>query len=100
MALIEVDAVSKSFMIPSVHRATIREHLLGILEPRRFEKLQVLNGVAFDVKRGDALGIMGRNGSGKSTLLKVLSGVYLPDQGAVTARAAMTSILQIHPRQH
>jgi ABC-2 type transport system ATP-binding protein len=82
-------------MIPSVHRETVREHLLGMLEPRRFQRLQVLDGVSFDVRRGEALGIMGRNGSGKSTLLKIVCGVYLPDQGRVSARAAITSILEL-----
>ena len=95
MSLIEVDAVSKAFLIPSVHRETVREHLLGLLEPRRFQRLQVLDGVSFDVRSGEALGIMGRNGSGKSTLLKIVCGVYLPDQGRVSARAAITSILEL-----
>jgi ABC-type polysaccharide/polyol phosphate transport system ATPase subunit len=95
MSLIEIDKVSKAFQIPSVHRTTVREHLLGLLEPRRFQRLQVLDDVSFEVRQGEALGIMGRNGSGKSTLLKVVCGVYLPDQGRVTARAAITSILEL-----
>jgi len=95
MPIIEVEAVSKAFRIPSVRRETIREHLFGLFESRRFERLQVLKSVSFRVERGEALGIMGRNGSGKSTLLKVLSGVYLPDAGQVRAHAAMTSLLEL-----
>lgn len=95
MSLIEVDNVSKAFRIPSVHRQTIREHLLGIFEPRRFQRLQVLDGVSVDVRRGEALGIMGRNGSGKSTLLKIMCGVLLPDQGRVNTHAAITPILEL-----
>lgn len=95
MSLIEVDNVSKAFRIPSVHRQTIREHLLGVFEPRRFQRLQVLDGVSVDVQRGEALGIMGRNGSGKSTLLKIMCGVFLPDQGRVNTRAAITPILEL-----
>jgi ABC-type polysaccharide/polyol phosphate transport system ATPase subunit len=95
MALIEVDRVSKAFRIPSVRRDTVREHLLGIFKPRRFQRLQVLSGVSFAVNRGEAVGIMGRNGSGKSTLLKILAGVYQPDDGEVHTRAAVTPVLEL-----
>jgi len=93
--VIEVDAVSKGFWIPSVHRETIREHLLGVFEPRRFERLEVLQDVSFGVDRGESLGIMGRNGAGKSTLLKLLCGVYLPDAGQVRAHASITPLLEL-----
>src|SRR6187455_756668 len=95
MALIEVRGVSKAFRIPTVRRETVREHVLGLLEPRRFERLQVLDRVSFDVQPGETLGIMGRNGGGKSTLLKILCGVYPPDSGTVTRRAAITPILEL-----
>ena len=68
MSVIQVQSVSKAFRIPTVRRETVREHVLGLLEPRRFERLQVLDRVSFDVSSGEALGIMGRNGGGKSTL--------------------------------
>jgi ABC-2 type transport system ATP-binding protein len=95
MAIIEVDAVSKGFWIPTLRRETVREHLLGLLERRQFQRLQVLDAISFEVRRGEALGIMGRNGCGKSTLLKILCGVYLPDQGRISARAAMTPVLDL-----
>jgi len=93
--LIEVDTVSKAFRIPSVHRQTIREHLLGMFEPRRFQSLQVLDGVSVEIRRGEAVGIMGRNGSGKSTLLKIMCGVFPPDKGRVSTNAAITPILEL-----
>jgi ABC-2 type transport system ATP-binding protein len=95
MALVEVRGVSKAFWIPSVHRQTIREHLFGLLEPRRFQRLPVLEDIAFDLASGEALGIMGRNGSGKSTLLKIISGVYLPDRGDVRTNAGITPVLEL-----
>jgi ABC-type polysaccharide/polyol phosphate transport system ATPase subunit len=95
MSLIEVEAVSKGFWIPSVRRDTVREHLLGLLQPRQFQRLQVLDDVSFDLRPGEALGVMGRNGSGKSTLLKIVCGVYPPDRGRVHVRAAVTPILEL-----
>jgi len=94
-ALIEVHGVSKSFEIPSVRRETVREHLFGVLEPRRFQRLQVLDRVSFELRAGETLGIMGRNGCGKSTLLKILCGIYMPDAGEVRVHTGITPILEL-----
>ncbi|HYN06463.1 MAG TPA: ABC transporter ATP-binding protein [Vicinamibacterales bacterium] len=95
MSVIEASGVSKAFRIPSVRRDTVREHVLGLLERRRFERLQVLDRISLNVKQGESLGIMGRNGCGKSTLLKILCGVYMPDSGYVSVRGAVTPILEL-----
>jgi ABC-type polysaccharide/polyol phosphate transport system ATPase subunit len=93
--VIEVNSVSKSFEIPSVKRETVREHLFGVLEPRRFERMTVLDNVSFEVREGETLGIMGRNGCGKSTLLKIVCGIYTADTGAVRVNAGITPILEL-----
>jgi ABC-type polysaccharide/polyol phosphate transport system ATPase subunit len=95
MTIISVAGVTKSFAIPEVHRHTIREHALALFRPRRFQQLIVLDGVSFDVERGETVGIMGRNGSGKSTLLKILAGIYRPDAGTVKLDAPVTPILEL-----
>jgi ABC-type polysaccharide/polyol phosphate transport system ATPase subunit len=93
--LLEVDGVSKAFNIPSVRRDTVREHVFGIFEQRRVERLRVLDNVSFHVHRGETLGIMGPNGSGKSTLLKVLCGIYSADTGEVKVHGGITPILEL-----
>ena len=93
--VIAVESVSKRFAIPSVKRETVREHLFGVLEPRRFERITVLDDVSFEVREGETLGIMGRNGCGKSTLLKILCGIYAADSGAVHVNAGITPILEL-----
>jgi ABC-type polysaccharide/polyol phosphate transport system ATPase subunit len=85
--------ICKSFLIPSVRRDTVREHLFGLFRPRRLEPLRVLDGVSFTIAPGETVGIMGRNGSGKSTLLRILAGIYEPSSGVVEARAPITPLL-------
>jgi ABC-2 type transport system ATP-binding protein len=94
-AIVEVRNVVKRFRIPTVRRNTVREHVLDVFAPRTFETLTVLDSVSFDLEPGATIGIMGRNGGGKSTLLRILSGIYQPDSGRVTARAAITPILEL-----
>jgi ABC-type polysaccharide/polyol phosphate transport system ATPase subunit len=94
-AIIEVSGVSKSFIIRSVRRDTVREHALDLFRPRPKEQLRVLDDVSFKLRRGESLGIMGRNGCGKSTLLKIISGIYPPDAGRVDVRGAVTPILEL-----
>ena len=94
-AAVEVVGLRKSFSIPSVHRDTVRDHLLGLFRPRQFQTLRVLDDVALEVPRGETFGLMGKNGCGKSTLLKILCGIYRPDAGTVQVRGAVTPILEL-----
>ena len=54
-----------------------------------------LRDVSFEVKRGEAVGIIGRNGSGKSTLLKVLSRITPPTEGYAEIHGLVGSLLEV-----
>jgi len=72
------DARAFDRSIDTVHKAIIFEDVsIG------FEGLAVLNGVSFELKRGETKVIMGVAGSGKSTILKLCLGLLKPDSGHI-----------------
>ena len=48
---------------------------------KRFGQITALGGVDFQIAPAEIIGLVGDNGAGKSTLIKILSGVFLPDEG-------------------
>ena len=54
-----------------------------------------LNNLNFEIKQGDAVGIIGKNGAGKSTLLKILSRVTSPTVGNVKLNGRVSSLLEV-----
>ena len=59
------------------------------------EVFYALNGISFEVKKGEALGIIGGNGAGKSTTLKLLSQVTAPTAGKIYLNGRITSMLEV-----
>ena len=81
---VEVRNLYKSFTLQHEKKSTLYEHLVGLFSKSRgYEKLDVLKGISFDVKRGEMMGIIAKNGGGKTTLLQLLSGILKPDKGIV-----------------
>jgi len=54
-----------------------------------------LRDVSFEVRPGEAIGVVGRNGQGKSTLLKLVAQVMLPDEGGVRVDAGVAPLIEI-----
>jgi lipopolysaccharide transport system ATP-binding protein len=59
------------------------------------EKFWALDGINLEVKKGEAVGIIGHNGAGKSTLLKILSRVTAPTEGTVKMKGRISSMLEV-----
>lgn len=59
------------------------------------EVFYALNGISFEVRKGEALGIIGGNGAGKSTTLKLISQVTAPTKGKIYLNGRITSMLEV-----
>jgi len=103
---VEVHHIGKRYRIgaaPASYR-TFRETLIDTLSnpgKRGFGRMTdgnsfwALKDVSFEVKQGQAIGIVGRNGAGKSTLLKILSRVTEPTVGSALIRGRVGSLLEV-----
>ncbi len=65
------------------------------LKERLRQRFLALSDVSFEVKQGDAVGIIGANGAGKSTLLKCISRITVPTKGTVKIRGTVSSLLEV-----
>ena len=81
MAIIQIKDLRK------VYKTHTREpglfNAIKSLFKRKFEIKQALDGISFEVEKGEIVGFIGPNGAGKSTTIKALSGVLYPTSGKV-----------------
>ena len=89
-----VDNVSKSFKIYTDKGRTLKEQTL-FKKRRTFEKREVLKGISFRIKKGQAVGIIGHNGCGKSTTLKLLTKIMYPDSGSIMMKGRVSSLIEL-----
>jgi iron complex transport system ATP-binding protein len=63
----------------------------------KYDKSWVLDGLSFEVREGEILGIIGPNGSGKTTILRILSRVLIPQEGEVRIKGK--NLLQLEQKE-
>lgn len=54
-----------------------------------------LEGISFDIYRGETLGVIGKNGAGKSSLMKLIAGIIRPDTGSVVSHVNRVQLLSL-----
>jgi len=61
----------------------------------RRNEFWALKNINFELKKGEALGIIGQNGSGKTTLLRLINGIFPPDKGKISVRGKMGALIAV-----
>jgi len=87
--------IHKEFVLPQNRSTTLKQAVVNIVRKNRKTIYKVLDGVTFDVNKGDFFGIIGRNGCGKSTLLKLIAGVYEPTAGNIYVYGGLTPFIEL-----
>jgi len=94
--IIEVNNVSMMFNKSKEHVDNLKEYFIRLVKHQLlFEEFWALKNVTFEVKRGEAIGIIGLNGSGKSTLLKIIAQVMKPTTGSVNVYGSVAPLIEL-----
>ena len=110
--IIKLENVSKIYRLGAIGGGTLRGDLQSFFakirgkeDPnsvigsesagKKGDRFYALKNVSFEVKKGEALGIIGHNGAGKSTLLKLLSRVTAPSEGKISYNGRIASMLEV-----
>lgn len=109
--VIQIDNVKKQYRLGTIGGGTLRGDLqswwarvrhkedpnrkVGSKAYAKNEKFMALDGVSFEVRKGETIGLIGGNGAGKSTLLKLLSRVTAPTDGEIRVRGKISSMLEV-----
>lgn len=91
---ISVENISKKFKVYFDKSISLKEKVL-FKSRRKFEERTVLEDISFQVKKGEAIGIIGQNGCGKSTMLKLLTKIMYPDAGQIVTDGRISALIEL-----
>ena len=94
--IVEVTDVKMAYRRTRHRVSSLKQTAIETIKRRmEYEQFFALNGVSFDIARGETVSIIGRNGAGKSTLLKVVARVLPPTSGRVIVRGQVAPMIEL-----
>jgi ABC-2 type transport system ATP-binding protein len=92
---IKVENLGIRFNRNRKRKFSIREMVLQNKNTTPKGSFWALRNVSFEVKAGEAVGLVGANGQGKSTLLRIIAGVLIPDEGVVNVNGGVAPMIEL-----
>ena len=93
---VKVDHATVRFNMASEKIDNLKEYFVKLVKRElMFKEFLALKDVSFEVKKGEAWGIIGTNGSGKSTLLKLICGILKPYKGSVSVHGSVAPLIEL-----
>lgn len=94
--IIEVNNVTMRFNLAEQKTDTIKEYFVKLVTGKlNFNEFYALKNISFNVKRGEAVALIGKNGSGKSTMLKIMAGVMYPTEGSAAVKGSIAPLIEL-----
>ncbi|AHM68175.1 ABC transporter ATP-binding protein [Paenibacillus polymyxa] len=91
---VEVNNVTKIYKIYDNPNERLKE-AIHPFKKKYHSDFKAINDLTFSIKKGQAIGIIGKNGSGKSTLLKMITGVITPTSGSIKVNGKIAALLEL-----
>lgn len=92
--VIEVKNIRKKFKVYFDKGYGLKEKIL-FAGRNKYDERWVLNDISFQIKKGEAVGLIGKNGCGKSTMLKLISRIIYPTEGTLKINGRVSSLLEL-----
>ena len=94
--MVDVRDVTVRFNMASERIDNLKEYFVKLVRRElMFKEFFALKDVSFQVKKGEAWGLIGTNGSGKSTLLKAICGIFKPYRGSVKTYGTIAPLIEL-----
>lgn len=91
-----VDHATVRFNMASERIDNLKEYFIKLIKRElMFKEFLAIKDVSFNVRKGEAWGIIGTNGSGKSTLLKLICGILKPYEGYVAINGSIAPLIEL-----
>ena len=94
--VIEVNHVTIRFNLANQKVDNLKEYMIRLIKKELvFQEFLAVKNISFQIKQGEAWGIIGANGSGKSTLLKAISGILKPYKGTIRVYGSIAPLIEL-----